>query len=86
MRPLPLAAEQSADDVGRLAIACFEEVRVHVQGCRRVRVAEAAAHRTNGDACGQELSRVEMAEVVEPDAGEAEATAQALKDAVTVSG
>ena len=35
--------QQPGDDVGRLAIACFEEVRVHVQGRRRVGVAEATA-------------------------------------------
>lgn len=43
---------QPGDDVGRLAIACFEEVRVHVQGRRRVGVAEATADRTNWNASG----------------------------------
>jgi hypothetical protein len=68
-----------ANDVGRLAIACLEEVRVDVQGRRRVGVAEAAAHRTNWNAGGEKLCRVEVAEVVVADADEAKGTAQALK-------
>jgi hypothetical protein len=71
--------QQPGDDVGCLAIARFEEVGVHVQGRRRVGVAEAAAHRTNRNACGQKLSRVEVMEVVESDAGQAKPTAQTLK-------
>ena len=74
-----LRFQHPGDDIGRLAIARFEEVRVDVQGRRRVVVAEAAAHRANRNAGGQELSRVEVAEVVEAEAGEAKATAQALK-------
>ena len=77
---LPLRRfQQPGDDVGRLASLASRKSRVHVQGRRRVGVAEATAHRANWNAGGEKLSRVEVAEVVEADASEAEATAQALK-------
>ena len=64
------------DHVGGLTIAGLEEVRVDVQRRRGVGVSESAAHRSDGHARREELCRVEVPQVMQPDAAETDSVAQ----------
>ena len=56
--------EQPGDDVGRLAIAGFEEVSVHIERRRSVGVAKASADGAHRHARRQQLGGVQMPEVM----------------------
>lgn len=65
-------AKQVADDVGGFSVAGFEEVGIDVQRRGCVRVSEPPAHCSHRNACSEELRGVEVSEVVESYALQAE--------------
>jgi hypothetical protein len=72
-------AEEASEHVGRSAIGLRKEVRVHVEGRRRVAVTEATSNRPHVNAGGQELRRHVVAEIMKPHAFEPRSLAESME-------
>lgn len=78
--------KESADHVGCFAVAGREEVGVHVERGGGVRVAEATADGADRHACGEQLGRVQVPEIVESYAAQAALSQMRRNVPVIVSG